>query len=269
MTSGVKRWLGSFEGHGSDLDGGWEQEKKRLILNPNTDLEWERHYNFTEWIIRWCVVPCVVLNHGWQLCPHFIDLIARFLLHHPLHLSKSPLFLFPASSPPAFLWRTQLDTVHTRSMSCLIFHTKESYSQLQHPRINFVVFKEIIAPKSVARGIKEIYWPGKLSFHTGLSTYFPHPQQNSTTIPCISRRRSQSHVSQNSRCLYHLSSRSKNSVYTKEGPNYQARRNQRININKSDILSLSHSSKNTFSDLDTWSHLFSLRVPISAIEFGC
>ena len=82
------------------------------------------------------------------------------------NLSKYPLFLFPASSPPTFLWRTQIDTVLTRSMSCLIFHTKEGYSQLQHPRINFIVFKEIITPKSMARGIKETYWPRKLSFHT-------------------------------------------------------------------------------------------------------
>ena len=182
MTSVVKRWLGSFEGHGSDLDGGWEQAKKILILNSNKDLEWERYYNLTEWIIRWCVVPCVVLhvNHGWQLCPHLIDLIARFLLHHPLHLSKSPLSLFPASGPPTFLWRTQLDTVLTRSMSCLIFHTKESYSQLQHPRINFFVFKEIITPKSVARGIKETYWPRKLSFH---NVYLHHSLTPNKILP--------------------------------------------------------------------------------------
>ena len=123
--------------------------------------------------------------------------------------------------------------------------------------------KDVITLESVARGIKETNWPGRLSFHT---VHLPSsPSTPNKAPPPFLVLADGAHNSASAKTLgdyiNHLLYQTV--VSTKEGPNYQANQTC-INFNITYILSLSHSPPKT--PLQTLSPLFSPGSII--IEFG-
>ena len=132
-------------------------------------------------------------------------------------------------------------------------------------RSTSVSLKNIITLESVARGIKETKWPGRLSFHTVHLPSSPSTPNEAPPPPFLVLADG-AHNPASAKTLgdyiTHLLYRTIVSI--KEDPNYQARRNPIcLNLNITYILSLSHSPPKT--PLQTLSPLFPLG---STIEFG-
>ena len=125
--------------------------------------------------------------------------------------------------------------------------------------------KNIITPESVAKGIKETKWPGRLSFHTVHLSPSPSSPNEAPPPPFLVLTDG-AHNPASAKILgdYITHLLYQTIASTKEGPNYQARRKKpiRINLNITYILSLSHSPPKT--PLKILSPLFPLAIP----EFG-
>ena len=134
-------------------------------------------------------------------------------------------------------------------------------------RSTSVSLKDIITLESVARGIKETKWPGRLSFHT-VHLPLPSSTPNDTPPPPFLVLADGAHNPASAKTLgdyvTHLLHQTIVASTTKEDPNYQAARRKTtcINLNITYILSLSHSPPKT--PLQTLSPLFPLG---STIEF--
>jgi dihydrofolate synthase len=126
--------------------------------------------------------------------------------------------------------------------------------------------KDVMTLESVARGIKETKWPGRLSFHTVHLPSSPSTPNKAPPPPFLVLADG-AHNSASAKTLsdYITHLLHQTTVSTKEGSNYQAARQNQfgINFNITYILSLSHSPPKT--PLQTLSPLFS---PGSTVEFG-
>ena len=130
------------------------------------------------------------------------------------------------------------------------------------PRSTSASLKNIITLKSVARGIKETKWPGRLSFHTVHLPSSPSTPNEAPPPPFLVLADG-AHNPASAKTLgdYVTHLLYQTIASTKEGPNYQARRKKPIciNLNITYILSLSHSPPKT--PLQTLSPLFPLGIP--------
>ena len=126
-----------------------------------------------------------------------------------------------------------------------------------------VSLKDIITLESVARGIKETKWPGRLSFHTvHLPTSPSTPNEASPPPFLVLADGAHNPASAKTLGDYITHLLHQTIISTKESPNYHQTRRKKpicINFNITYILSLSHSPPKT--PLQTLSPLFPLGIP--------
>ena len=131
-----------------------------------------------------------------------------------------------------------------------------------------VSLKDIITLESVARGIKETKWPGRLSFHTVHLPSSPNKAPPPPFLVLADGAHNPASAKTLGDYITHLLHQTILSTTTKDGPNYQSARRRKpicINLNITYILSLSHSPPKT--PLQTLSPLFPPPLG-SAIEVG-
>ena len=135
-------------------------------------------------------------------------------------------------------------------------------------RSTSVSLEGIITPESVARGIKETKWPGRLSFHTvRLPPSSSAPDKTSPPPFLVLADGAHNPASAETLGTYITHLLSQTLISTKEIPNYEDQPKPIcVNLNITYILSLSHSPPKT--PLQTLSPLFPLRIPISTTKIG-
>ena len=121
--------------------------------------------------------------------------------------------------------------------------------------------KDIITPESVARGIKDTKWPGRLSFHT---VHLPASSRTLNDPPpppfLVLADRAHNPASAKTLGAYITSLLSQTFASTKTSPKYkQGQDHIRLNFNITYILSLSHSPLKT--PVQTLSPLFLVEIP--------
>ena len=118
-----------------------------------------------------------------------------------------------------------------------------------------VSLEDIITPESVARGIKETKWPGRLSFHTVHLPTSPSTPNEALLLVLADGAHNPASVQTLGSYITYLLDRTIVSTI-EEGPNYQARR-KLICINFTYILPpLPLSSKNALTDFVSFHRAF-------------
>ena len=210
------------------------------------------------------------MDHHPSLSPFFLLRLKR--LHR--NLSKSPFLVSPPRFKPSF-HAHQLENLGTALTVINTFLTDPSCQEIlirntSTHRSTSVSLKDIITLESVARGIKETKWPGRLSFHTVDLPSSPATPNEAPPPPFLVLADG-AHNPASAKTLgdyitHLLHQTIISATTTKENPNYQATRPKPfcINFNITYILSLSHSPPKT--PFQTLSPLFQ---PLgSTIEFG-
>ena len=187
----------------------------------------------------------------------------------PVEISL-PCFSSPLQALLPLYGAHQLDNLGTALTVINTLLTDPSCDEMLIPnsstyRSTSVSLKNIITLESVAKGIKETKWPGRLSFHT-VHLSPSHSTPNEAPPPPFLVLADGAHNPASAKTLgnYITHLLYQTIASTKEDPNYQARRRNPIciNLNITYILSLSHSPPKT--PLQTLSPLFPLGIP----EFG-
>ena len=186
---------------------------------------------------------------------------------HPIQFSL-PCFPFPLQALLPLYGTHQLDNLGTALavINAILTDPSCQGKLIGDSTTTVGSLKDIITPESIARGIKDTKWPGRLSFHT---VHLP-PLPNEAPPPSFLLLADGAHNPASAQTLGNYITHLLYQTFasTKDSPVYKnVPKPININLNITYILSLSHSPPKT--PLQTLSPLFPLSIPLATDkEFG-